>query len=68
MEKLGTDQCKFYPQSVTTDEATSIHETIKKNNLQVFSKPMLKPKGKQAEQVSMLKHDVEHLYIVMQHL
>ena len=69
MEKLDADQYQVYHQSVITDNTTSIHETIK-NNLPLFRQPTPKSKGKQAGQISMLKHDVELfscLYIVMQH-
>ena len=38
---------------------TSIHEVIKKNSLPLFSHPTPKTKSKQAEQTTMLKHDVE---------
>jgi len=59
VEKLGKDQYKLCHQSVITDKTTSIHGTIKKNNLSVLSKPTLQPKGKQGEQISMLEHNVE---------
>ena len=53
------DQYKVYYESVVKDRNTSIHEVIKKNSLPLFSHPTLKTKSKQAEQTTMLKHDVE---------
>jgi len=67
VEKLGADQYKAYHQSVITDNTTSIHETIKKNNLPLFRQPTPKSKGKQAGQISMLKHDVE-LFSCLQYI
>ena len=70
VEKLGVDQYKIYHGSVITDRNISIHEAIKKNSLPLFSHPTQKTKSKQAEQTTMLKHNVElfsRLYIVTQH-
>ena len=63
-------QYKVYHESVIKERNTSIHAVIKKNSLPLFSCPTPKAKSKQAEQITMLKHDVELfscLYIVMQH-
>ena len=70
VEKLGVEQYKVYYESVIKNRNTSIHEAIKKNSLTLFSHPTPKTKSKQAEQITMLKHDLDifsWLYIVMQH-
>ena len=70
IEKLGTDQYNGYHKSVITNKTMSIHNTIKRNALPLYSHPAPKAKSKKVEPISMLKHDVElfsRLYIVMQH-
>ena len=68
VEALGKKQYETYHKSVIKDRSYS--ESIKRNSLPLFTRPMPKTKNKQTGQISMLKHDVElfsRLYIVMQH-
>ena len=70
VEKHGLEQYNMYYETVIKDRNASIHNAIRKNSFPLFSRPAPKIKSKQAEQISMLKHDVElfsRLYIVMQH-
>ena len=71
VEALGKEQYKAYNEAVIKNRTRSIHESIKKNSLPLFRRPIPgKTKNKQAGKLSMLKHDVElfsRFYIVMQH-
>ena len=67
IEELGKEQFKSYYKSVLVERTRSIHEPIRKNNLPLFKRPILKSKTKQSKAIENLKNDVSlfsRLYIV----
>ena len=65
VHSLGKDQYAKYYKEVTTDCTRSIHESIKKNHLPLFSCPQLTTKTKDLTQSDVALFS--HLYIVMEH-
>jgi len=66
IENIGKAQYEKYVKEVIIDRTTSIHQSIKKNNLPLFKRPNLKETSKAKDQIANLKSDCNlfgHLYI-----
>ena len=69
-ETRGKDEYNNHRKLVLVDRTSSMHETIKKNSLRLFRSPTPKIQTTHAEQITILKNDVDifsRLYIATQH-
>ena len=69
LEKRGQDQYEKYVNDVIISKSSSIHDPIKKNNLQIFNVTSKKTVSTKESKVHILKNNAEvfgHLYIAMQ--
>ena len=69
IERIGFDQYNTYVCERLVDQTTPISDTIKRNNLYLFSRPPVKGKSQKQLQVKSLKQDCSlfsRLYIASQ--
>lgn len=66
IKELGLSQYKDYVEDVINSRRVSIHQSIKKNSLPLFKRPLSKRNTKTRQQISSLRSDCtlfSHLYI-----
>ena len=69
VETLGKAQYQQYKKEVITERTKSIHDSIRKNSLALFSSPKRKVKSKSAQKIAVERNNTSlfgHLYIANQ--